>query len=199
MRGYSSHESALRTMQVRFEQHRRIEFADLLHYLENVSSEPDGEDAYGLAISIRSMSLSDEQLFDLFINAQQHLSYLFCDKVPNESILGNLADATTILNIHLRKKQTATPHRGIPAEKDNGTREASKQPSSGSAVTEESEVVAARNHGYKIFDSLYYFNKRNLFHQMAALALYWTLVKPSSNSSTEPSLRVEQDAIRMFQ
>lgn len=185
-------------MKERFEQHRRIEFADLLRYLENVSSEPDGEDAYGLAISIRSMSLPDEQIFDLLINAQQHLSHLFRDNVPNESILRHLQEATQFFNTHLRNKQTVTSNPDAPAEQNNGTRKASKQPSSGSIVPEDPEIAAARNHGYKIFNSLYYFHKRNLFYQMAALALYWTFVKPSSNSSTEPSFWIEQDVIRMF-
>ena len=197
MRAYASHKSALRKMQERFQQHRRIKLDDLLRYLEDVSSEPAGEEAYGLAISIRSMSLPDDQLFRLLMEAQDRLS-VYRTNVPGESIQEHLAEAAQFLGTKRRQKQTATSNPDVPDEQDNGTRKTTQQPASGSNVPEDPEVAPACNHGYKISKSLRDFYKRLLFHNMVALALYWTFFKPSSNSLKEPSVWIEEDVIRMF-
>lgn len=197
MRRYESHKSALRKMQERFQQHRRIKLDDLLRYLEDVSSEPAGEEAYGLAISIRSMSLPDDQLLHLLIDAQDRLSG-YRINVPREFIQEHLADAARFLETKLKQKQAVNSNPDVPDEHDNETRKTSQQPASGSNVPKDPEVEPACNHGYKISKSLRDFYKWHLFHTMAALALYWTFFKPSSNSSKEPSVWIEEDVIRMF-
>jgi hypothetical protein len=69
MRRHESHENAKRRRE-----RNRVELDDLLHYLENVSSEPAGEEAYGLASCPRRMSLPADNLFALLRQAQDRLS-----------------------------------------------------------------------------------------------------------------------------
>ena len=193
-----SHESALRRMQERFKQHRRIELDDLLRYLEDVSSEPAGKEAYGLALSIRSMSLPDDHLLDLLIDARHRLSGFHRIGFAHESIRATLDDAARFLNTKLRQKQKATSNPDVLGKQDNGTGKTSQQPASGSNVPEDPEAAPALKHGYEISKSLRDFYKWQMLHNMAALALYWTCFKPSSPSSKDPSVWIEEDVIHLF-
>lgn len=159
-------------MQERFQQHRRIELDDLLRYLEDVSSEPAGEEAYGLALSIRSMSLPDDHLLRLLTDVRDRLSGFRGIGVAHESIREHLDNAARLLNKKLRQKQTATSDPSVPGKQDNVTGKTSQQPGSGSNVLEDPEVAPACNHGYVISKSLRDSYKWHLFHNMAALALY---------------------------
>lgn len=104
-------------MQERFQQHRRIELDDLLRYLEVVSSEPAGEEAYGLALFIRSMSLPDDHLLHLLTDVRDRLSGFRRIGVAHESIREHLDNAARLLNTKLRQKQTATSDPNVPANR----------------------------------------------------------------------------------
>lgn len=194
----TSHESLRLRMQEHFQQHRRIKLDDLLRYLEDLPSEPAGIDAYGLALSIRSMSLPDDNLLHLLTDVRDRLSGFHRIGVAHESIREHLDDAARLLNTKFRQKQTATSDPNVPGKQDNVTGKTSQQPASCSNVPEDPEVAPARNHGDEIIKSLRDSYKWHLFHNMAALALYWTCFKPSSSSSKEPSVWTEEDVIRMF-
>jgi hypothetical protein len=60
------------------------------------------------------------------------------------------------------------------------------------------EFRSAENHGYEIHRSLQNRYKWQLFHNMAALALFWTCAKPSSQPLSAERDWIEGDVIRMF-
>jgi len=144
------------------------------------------------------MSLPDDHLLHLLMDVRDRLSGFQRIGVAHESIREHLDDAERLLCTELRQKQTATSDPNVPGKQDNPTGKTSQQSASGSNVPEDPELAPARNHGYEISKSLRDFYKWHLFHNMAALALYWTCFKPSSSSSKEPSVWIEEDLIRMF-
>jgi len=198
MRAYESHDAARRKMLERFLQHRRIELDDLLRYLEDVSSEPSGKEAYGLALCLRTMSLRADNLFTLLRQVQDRLSDFHRIGVAHETIRDHLDSVARFLDSKLRHKEDGSSHFEAADKKEKETEKKPQPPASGPNRNEDPEFIAACSQGYEISRSIRNFHKWHLFHNMTALALYWTCFKPSSNSSKEPSVWIEEDVIRMF-
>jgi hypothetical protein len=199
-----SHDSARQRLQERFRENKRIEFHDLLRYLEDASVEPGGEDAYALALSIRSMNVPEELLHRLFCETEHRLRALeedldrFTKEDLNSFMNNHFSKAHQLFATKMERKYSVTNHPDGPGAQDAGMGKTSRPPPIGSNVSEDPELAAARDHGYKVSSSLRERYKALLFHRMAALAVCWTCFKPSSTSSGEPSEWAGEDTIRMF-
>jgi hypothetical protein len=198
MRGYASHEHAALRLQERFKQHQRFELEDLLRYLEDVSSEPAGKEGYGLALCLRTMSLPADNSFTLLRHVKERLSDFHRIGVAHESIRDHLDGVARFLDSKFRHKEEGSSHFEAADKKENETETKPQPPSSGPNRNEDPEFTAACSQGYEISRSIRIFHKWHLFHNMAALALYWTCFKPSSHPSEESIPWIEEDVIRMF-
>jgi len=198
MRAFESQEHARRRLAERLQQHGRLEVEDLLRYLEDVSSEPAGEEAYGLALSLRRLSLPPENLHALSMQVRDRLSDFLRIGVAHESIRERLDSAARFFSANLQRQEAGSVHPSGSGSKGSEIAETSRQSAAGQLPSEDPELQPARNHGYEISHSIRHFYKWHLFHNMAALALYWTCFKPSSQPSPEAIPWIEEDVIRMW-
>lgn len=198
MRTFQSHANARRRLEESLKQRRRLELGDLLQYLEDVSSEPGGEEAYALALSLRCLAIPTEMLFRMLMEIRQRLSDVRAVGDAHHSIQEHLDSAAKFLDIRLSQEQERSK-RGQPAPQIDQIIENQRRPSeSDSKHHDDLELAAAREYGYAICRSLRVSYKWHLFHNLAALALYWTCFKPSSHPSSDATPWVEEDVIRMF-
>ena len=198
MRAYASHEHARRRMEGRLQQRSCLSLDDLLRYLEDVSSEPTGEHAYGLALSLLSMNLSAENLYALLCETRDRLESSRIEGSAHVSVRANLESAARLLQGQLEKQSRHPSNPATPTKKNRESQQASRQPDSEAKEPDDTELRAARDHGYQIGAELRGHYKWRLFHNMAALAICWTCLKPSSGSASEALPWIEEDVRRMF-
>jgi hypothetical protein len=198
MRRYESHENAKRRLEERRRERNRVELDDLMHYLEDVSSEPAGEEAYGLALCLRRMSLPADNLFALLRQVQDRLSDFHDRGGVHGSMRESLDKVARFLDVKLREKGEGAAIIEAPIKKEKEAENASQQPAFGPNRTEDPELTAACSHGHAVSRSIRDHYKWQLFHNMVALAIFWTCFKPSSQPSREPTPWIEGDVIRMF-
>jgi hypothetical protein len=198
MRAFLSHEHARRRLTESFQQNGRLELDDLLRYLEDVSSEPDGEQAYVLALSLRSISPSPENLLDLLAQVRDRLSDFGRPDLAHQFTRERLDTAARFLHAKCQQQKTQPAPSAASSSQQNDKAMTSQPSAPARPPLEDPEFAAACQHGHEIGHSIRHLYKLLLFHNMAALALYWTCFKPSSQSSSEPSTWIEEDVIRIF-
>ena len=181
-----------------FRERGRLNLDDLLRYLEDVSSEPAGEEAYGLALSLRAIGLPSENLLRLLFEVRDRLSNLARPDIAHPQVRERLDTAARFLDAK-RQRQTPPPQvkggAAPPASAGAGT---AQRPTPAQIPPDDPEFKAASAKGYDVAHSLRHLYKLILFHNIAGLALYWTCFRPSTDPAPEPSSWVEEDVIRLF-
>jgi hypothetical protein len=199
MRAYASHEHSRQRMSNSFRERGRLNLDDLLRYLEDVSSEPAGEEAYRLALSLRVIGISSENLVYLLYELRDRLATLARPDIAHPLVRERIDIAARFLDSK-RQRQTPSPQsKGSDTTKENVVVATAQPPAQVQITPDDIEIKAASTNGYEIARSIRSLHRIILFHNIAGLALYWTCFKPSTDRAVDnPSSWMEEDVIRIF-